>query len=96
MRLILDIGSKYSEITGPSSDAFAAELKDVCLRGNFTELVLDLSGIKMISSMAMGTMFAISQKLREQDKTLRLIHVSEKVMTLLRMVNMSSLVLSEA
>ena len=95
MRFILEIGKKYPEITGPSSDAFAAELKEVCLRGNFTELVLDLSGIKMISSMAMGTMFAISQRLREQDKTLHLINVSDKVLTLLRMVNMSNLVLNE-
>ena len=94
MRQVLDIGSKYTDITGASSDAFAAELKNVCLHGNFTELVLDLSGIKMVSSMAMGTMFAISQKLREQDKTLRLINVSEKVMTLLRMVNMANLVLT--
>ena len=95
MRLNLDIGSRYPEITGQASDAFAADLKDACARENFTELVLDLKGCKMVSSMALGTIFAVSQKLREQNKTLHIANVSEKIANLLRMVNMEELMQSE-
>lgn len=94
MRLELDIGSKYPEITGPASDAFAADMKDACSRDSFTELVLDFKGTKMISSMAMGTLFAASQKLQEQGRSMRIINASPKVTTLLRMVNMDKLLMA--
>ncbi len=91
MRLVLEIGNKYPEITGPASDAFAADLKDACANEEFTELVLDFAGTKMISSMAMGTIFAYSQKLREQGKSIHIINASEKITNLLHMVNMAEL-----
>lgn len=92
MRLVLEIGKKYPEITGLASDSFAAELKEVSTKDEFSELVLDLKGTRMISSMAMGTIFAISQKLSEQGRTLRIINPSDKVANLLRMVNMADLI----
>lgn len=91
MRLVLEIGKKYPEITGPISDAFAAELNKACATGDFTELVLDFKGTKIISSMAMGTIFAVYQRLREQNKSLQIINASEKVTHLLRMVNMADI-----
>lgn len=91
MRLVLNIGKKYPEITGPISDAFASELNEACSNGNFTELILDFQGTKIISSMAMGSIFAIYQKLREQGKPLKIINASEKVTHLLRMVNMADI-----
>ncbi len=91
MRLVLEIGKKYPEITGPLSDAFASELYSVCDNGDFTELVLDFSGTKIISSMAMGTIFAVFQKLKQQGKRLKIINASDKVTHLLRMVNMTEL-----
>jgi len=93
MRLVLDIGKKYPEITGPISDAFADELNSACSDADFSELVLDFKGTKIISSMAMGTIFAIYQKLREQGKALYIVNASEKVTHLLRMVNMAELLL---
>ncbi len=93
MRQVLDIGSRYPEITGPFSDAFAAELNKACTKGDFNELVLDFNGTKVISSMAMGTIFAVYQKLREQGKTIQIINASDKVKHLLRMVNMAELLM---
>lgn len=91
MRLVLDIGKKYPEITGPISDAFAAEINQVASKGDFTELVLDFSGTKIISSMAMGTLFAVKEKLAQSGKSLQIVNASEKVVHLLRMVNMSDI-----
>lgn len=91
MRLVMELGSKYPEISGPASDAFATDLKDACANEDFSELVLDLNGTRMISSMAMGTIFATSQKLREQGKTLHIINACDKIANLLRMVNMADL-----
>lgn len=93
MRLVLDIGKKFPEITGPISDAFAAELTQACNNADFEELVLDFQGTKIISSMAMGTIFAIYQKLREQGKSMHIINASEKVTHLLRMVNMAEILM---
>lgn len=93
MRLVLDIGKKYPEITGPISDAFAAELNEAAANADFTELILDFQGTRVISSMAMGTIFAVYQKLREQGKSLQIINASEKVTHLLRMVNMADILM---
>ena len=93
MRQILDIGKRYPEITGPTSDAFAAELNQVVAAGDFTELVLDFDGTKIISSMAMGAIFQTYQKLKEQGKKLQIINASEKVTHLLRMVNMAEILM---
>ena len=93
MRLVLEVGKKYPEITGPISDAFAAELNKLAADDELTELVLDFEGTKIISSMAMGTLFATYQKLREQGKTMHIINASEKVTHLLRMVNMADILI---
>ena len=92
-RQVLDIGARYPEITGPFSDAFAAELNKACAESDFTELVLDFSGTKIISSMTMGTIFAVHQKLREQGKTIQIKNASDRVQHLFRMVNMTELLL---
>ena len=91
MRLLLDIGKKYPEITGPISDPFAADLKQATDAKDFSELVLDFNGTKIISSMAMGTLFATFQRLKDEGKSMHIINASEKVMHLLRMVNMAEI-----
>lgn len=93
MSLVLEIGAKYPEITGPVSDAFADYLETVCREGDFTELVLDLKGTRMISSMAMGSIFAVYQRLKGQGKELRIVNASDKVTHLLRMVNLADILL---
>ena len=93
MRQVLDIGRRYPEVTGPFSDAFASELNNACVAGNFTELVLDLSGTKIISSLAMGAIFAAYQKLQGQGKSIQIINASDRVKHLFRMVNMSELLM---
>ncbi len=90
-QLILDIGKRYPEITGPISDAFAAEVNNVVVNGDFSELVLDFSGTRIVSSMAMGTLFSVYQKLRDDGKALRVVNASEKVRHLLKMVNLSEI-----
>lgn len=93
MKLVLDIGKKYPELTGPSSDAFTAELDRACSNRELEELVLDMSGTKTISSMAMGAIFSAYQRMREQDKRVQIINASDKVTRLLRLVNMADVLL---
>lgn len=93
MKLVLDIGKKYPELTGPFSDAFTAELNQACANGSLQEVVLDMSGTKTISSMAMGAIFAAYQRMREQDRRVHIINASDKVTRLLRMVNMADVLL---
>ncbi len=91
MRLLLDVGKKYPEITGPISDEFAAELKKAVGSGEYSVLVLDLRGTKTISSMAMGAIFSVYQELKHEGRDLEVINASEKVSHLLRMVNMGNI-----
>lgn len=93
MRLVLELGKRYPEITGPASDAFSAELNTACETEGMTELVLDLDGIRAINSMAMGSIFASYQKLRDAGKTLTIVNASDKVTNLLKMVNMSDILM---
>lgn len=91
MRLQVDIGKKYPQITGPLADAFADELNKIVNSGDFTELVLDFEGTQVLSSMAMGALFSTCQKLKEQGKSMQIVNASPKVTHLLRMVNMASI-----
>ncbi len=90
-RLVLDVGKKYPEITGPMSDAFAKELHEVVDNGDFQELVLDFQGTKVVSSMAMGVIFREYSALKGKGRTLQIINASQRVVHLLRMVNLADL-----
>lgn len=90
MRITLDIGSKFPEITGEAADLFAAELLKI-EEGDSEEVVLDFGGTETISSMAMGSIFAAHQKLTDQDRKLLIINASDKIKRLLKMVNMNHL-----
>ena len=91
MRVTLEIGKQFPEITGASSDAFASELMKI-EDSDFNEVLLDFDGTESISSMAMGSIFATHQKLSEQGRRLVIRNASEKIQRLLRMVNMSHLI----
>ena len=93
MRQVLDIGRRYPEITGPFSDAFTSELNNACVAGNFTALVLDLSGTIVINSLAMSAIFMAHQKLQGQGKSIQIINASNRVKHLFRMVNMLELLM---
>ena len=73
------------------ADAVAAGVKQATEAKDFSELVLDFNGTKIISSMAMGTLFATFQRLKDEGKSMHIINASEKVMNLLRMVNMAEI-----
>ncbi|MCC8165877.1 MAG: STAS domain-containing protein [Planctomycetes bacterium] len=91
MEFVLDVGKKYPEITGPISDAFANELRNVVRAGEFQHLVLDFGGTRMISSMAMGSIFKEYSELKNDNKSLRIVNASPKVQHLFQMVNMADL-----
>ncbi len=94
MRITLEIGKQFPEITGSAADAFAAELMKA-EDSRFTEVVLDFAGAETISSLAMGSIFAVHQKMAETGRKLMIINASEKIKRLLRMVNMAHLMLDE-
>lgn len=92
MRMVLDIGDRYADITGGVSDEFAEKLRTAAETPGVTELVLDMSGTRIISSMALGTLFHTFQRLKESNKTLRVTNASPKVAHLFRLVNMTELI----
>lgn len=92
MKLIMKIGKKFPDITGPISDAFAEELTRVAGQDDFNELILDFSGLKGINSLAMGTIFSVTQKLKQGGKSLLIINSPEKISRLLQMVNLGDVV----
>ena len=94
MRVTLEIGKQFPDITGSAADAFAAELMKA-EDSRFTEVVLDFAGTETISSLAMGSIFAVHQKMSEQGRKLMIINASEKITRLLRMVNMAHLLVEE-
>ncbi len=94
-RLVLDVGKKYPEITGPMSDAFAQELHEVVDNGDFQELVLDFHGTKGVSSMAMGVIFREYSTLKGKGRSLQIVNASQRVTHLLRMVNMADLLIRD-
>lgn len=90
MEIVMNVGEKFPQLTGPSSDEFAKEL----LRledSDFEHIILDMNGVDCISSMAMGSIFAMYQKLNEQGRKMVIQNASDQVSRLLRMVNMSHL-----
>jgi anti-anti-sigma factor len=88
MRIVLNIGDRYSDITGETSNQFADELRAASETPGITELVLNMDGIRTISSVALGALFNTFQVM----KALRLINASPNVIRLLRMVNMTELI----
>jgi len=94
MRVTLEIGKQFPEITGAASDAFAAELLKA-EDSEYAEVILDFEGTETISSMAMGSIFASHQKMVEQKRKLIIINASDKIKRLLRMVNMAHLLVED-
>ena len=90
MRVTLNIGKKFPQITGPATDAFAAELIQA-EDADFQEIALDMGGTTVISSMAIGNIFSLHMKMREQGRRLVILNANERITRLLRMVNMTEL-----
>ncbi len=91
MRLELKIGQKFRDITGPVSDAFAAELDSAAMSKDFTEIILDFEGTRTINSMAMGALFTAYRKLKMEGRDMQIVNASDRVRHLLRMVNMAEI-----
>ena len=90
MMITFNVGEKYPQVSGPAADEFAAELirlEDT----DFEEVHLDFRGTEYINSMAMGSLFATCQKLQEQGRKLRLLHVNDKIRRLLRVANLTTI-----
>ena len=90
MRIELDIGKEFPEITGSNADEFAKELMKI-EDSDYKEVILDFSSTRSISSMAMGSLFATYQKLASQNRKIRIVNPNENIVRLLRIVNMHDL-----
>ena len=91
MQIVVPVGKKFPEINGAASDDFAEEMLRV-EDSDFEEVILDFEGTENINSMAMGCLFSTHQKLQEQDRTLRIIHVEPRIRRLLKVANLESIV----
>ena len=90
MQITHNVGKKYASVTGGNVDEFASDL----LRledSDFEEIVLDFDGTEYVNSMAMGSIFALYQKLRQQQRKLRIINANDKFMRLLKMANLTAI-----
>lgn len=90
MKIELDIGKDFPEITGSNADEFAKELLKI-EESDYKEVVLDFSSTRAISSMAMGSLFATYQKLASQNRKIRVVNPNESITRLLKLVNMHDL-----
>lgn len=90
MRIELDIGKEFPEITGGNADEFAKELMKI-EDSDYEEVILDFSSTRSISSMAMGSLFATYQKLASQNRKIKIVNPNENIVRLLRIVNMHDL-----
>lgn len=90
MRITLDIGKRFPEITTGDTDDFASEMLKI-EEADFREVILDFSGTESICSMAMGSIFAAQQKLNEEGRILKVANACQKVKRLIEMVNMADL-----
>lgn len=90
MRIELDIGKEFPEITGSNADEFAKELMKI-EDSDYKEVILDFSSTRSISSMAMGSLFATYQKLASQNRKIKIVNPNENIIRLLRIVNMHDL-----
>lgn len=90
MKIELDIGKDFPEITGSNADDFAKELLKI-EESDYREVVLDFSSTRAISSMAMGSLFATYQKLASQDRSMKIVNPNENISRLLKLVNMQDL-----
>lgn len=90
MKIKLDIGKDFPEITGGNADDFAKELLKI-EESDYQEVVLDFTDTRAISSMAMGSLFATYQKLASQNRTIKIVNPNESIARLLKLVNMHDL-----
>lgn len=91
MKITMNIGKQFPDITGEMTDQFATELLKI-EDSDYDEVTLDMAGTQSISSMAMGSLFATHQKMSEEGRKLIVINASDKIQRLLRMVNMAHLI----
>ncbi len=89
MEITLSLGKDFPQIDGSNSDEFAAEIIKI-EDADIKEVILDFEGTEYINSMAMGTIFATYQKLKDQDRKLSIINVNDKIKRLLKVANLTS------
>ncbi len=90
-KVVMDVGEKYPDITGPTAEAFIAELLKL-EKSPYEEIVLDFKDTTAISSMAMGTLFSTYQSLASQNRSIRIVNPSKNVSRLFKLVNMSEII----
>ena len=91
MEITLNVGKKFPQINGETSDQFAKEilrLED----SDFEIIILDFEGTEYINSMAMGTIFATYQNLSESNRHLKLINVNDRIKKLFKIANLTSII----
>lgn len=91
MKITVDVGKDFPEITGDNADRFAVELMKI-EDSDYREVYLDFSSTRSISSMAMGSLLSAQQKLASQNRKICVVNPSENVRRLLKLVNMNELI----
>lgn len=89
-KVIMEVGEKYPDITGPTAQAFIDELIEL-EKSTYDEIILDFKDTSSISSMAMGTLYSTYQTLVSQNRSIKVVNPSVNVSRLLKLVNMSEI-----
>ncbi len=90
MKIELNVGEEFPEITGENADRFAKELLKI-EDSDYQEVILDFTQTNSISSMAMGSLFATYQKMMSENRKIKIVNPNENVERLLKMVNLGDL-----
>ncbi|MDR1533921.1 MAG: STAS domain-containing protein [Planctomycetota bacterium] len=91
MEKILEVGKKYSEVTGIFADAFVDELQRMSASPEITALVIDLKGTLLISSLAISAIFSVYKDFANRNKVVRIINPSPRTVNVIKMLNMGAM-----
>lgn len=62
---------------------------------NFTSLIVDLSNMEFIDSMGMGRLIILKKRMMKEDKTMKIINVSEDIKSIFKIAELSQYLLEE-
>ena len=76
------------DIVASMVDDFKNELKGLAA-GEYSRLIIDLTGTKMIDSMGIGVLIAAYNSLKKRDAQLELVNVSDEISGLLKSMRLN-------
>lgn len=78
MKIIVEVVEQFKEINAKNADRFAEEMLKL-EESKIEEVVLNLKGIKSLTSLAIGAIYAAYEKMKTEGRRLRIVGPSDYV-----------------